>query len=96
MAIKKSMTGESKGQVKRKLIQQKLDPDEYEVIEIPDDIWTKPTSEENITIDTEKLRNMLKDPRYWRDHSKEVVERIENGFKRLYGDYMEVNDEKKD
>ena len=79
------MLGESKGQVKRKLIQQDLNPEDYEVIEIPDDIWAKTILEENITIDTEELRNMLKDPRYWRNHDKEVVERIENGFKRLYG-----------
>lgn len=40
----------------------------------------------------EELRNMLKDPRYWRDHDKDIVAKIETGFKRLYGG----NDEKKD
>ena len=92
IAVKKSMLGESKGQVKRKLIQQDLNPEDYEVIEIPDDIWTKTILEENITIDIEELRNMLRDPRYWRDRDKDIVAKIDAGFKRLYGD----NNEKKD
>lgn len=49
-------------------------------------------SEENIDKNNEELRNMLKDPRYWRDHDKDIVAKIEAGFKRLYGD----NNEKKD
>lgn len=81
MAVKKSMLGESKGQVKRKLIQQKLDPDEYEIIEVKDDRLEDseycPTPEE--------LREQMRDPRYWRYHEKDVVEKIEAGFKRLYG-----------
>ena len=88
MAIKKSMLGESKGQVKRKLIQQKLDPDEYEIIEVKDDRLEDPA----YCPTPEELREQMKDPHYWRDHTKEVVERIENGFKRLYGG----NNEKKD
>lgn len=86
MAVKKSMVGESKGQVKRKLIQQNLDPDEYEIIEVEiievkDDRLEDP----EYCPTPEELREQMRDPRYWRDHDKEVVERIENGFKRLYG-----------
>ena len=92
IAVKKSMLGESKGQVKRKLIQQDLNPEDYEVIEIPDDIWTKTILEENITIDIEELRNMLRDPRYWRDRDKDIVAKIDAGFKRLYGDNNENKD----
>lgn len=34
---------------------------------------------------TDKLRQMMRDPRYWRDHDLECVRKIENGFKKLYG-----------
>lgn len=30
------------------------------------------------------LRNMMRDPKYWRDHDEEYVRKIENGFKKLY------------
>ena len=30
------------------------------------------------------LRNLMKDPRYWRDHDAEFIRKIESGFKRLY------------
>ena len=30
------------------------------------------------------LRQMMSDPKYWRDHDKEYVRKIENGFKKLY------------
>lgn len=81
MAVKKSILGESKGQVKRKLIHQKLDLDDYEIIEVKDDRLEDP----DYCPTPEELREQIQDPRYWRDHTKEVVERIENGFKRLYG-----------
>lgn len=31
-----------------------------------------------------ELRNMMRDPKYWRDHDEEYVRKIENGFKKLY------------
>lgn len=35
---------------------------------------------------TEKeLREMMRDPKYWRDHDPETVKKIEQGFKELYG-----------
>ena len=37
---------------------------------------------ENLTDDD--LRNMMKDPKYWRDQDPEYVRKIENGFKKLY------------
>jgi len=30
------------------------------------------------------LRNMMRDPKYWRDHDQEYIRKIENGFKKLY------------
>ncbi|MBQ1394042.1 MAG: hypothetical protein IIY81_11040 [Lachnospiraceae bacterium] len=32
-----------------------------------------------------ELRNLMKDPRYWKHQDPEVVKRVEEGFKRLYG-----------
>jgi hypothetical protein len=37
---------------------------------------------ENLTDDM--LRNMMRDPKYWRDQDPEYVRKIENGFKKLY------------
>lgn len=34
----------------------------------------------------ESLRVMMRDPRYWRDHDPAIVERVKNGFQRLYPD----------
>ncbi|MCL2538502.1 MAG: hypothetical protein FWE52_03470 [Alphaproteobacteria bacterium] len=34
---------------------------------------------------TEKnLRDMMRDPKYWRDNDEEYIRKIENGFKKLY------------
>ena len=46
-------------------------------------------SVETDTSDAQKLtdadlRNMMRDPKYWRDHDEEYVRKIENGFKKLY------------
>ena len=30
------------------------------------------------------LRQMMRDPKYWRDQDPEYVRKIENGFKKLY------------
>lgn len=32
----------------------------------------------------EKLREMMKDPKYWKEHDPEYVKMIEEGFKKLY------------
>lgn len=32
-----------------------------------------------------ELRNLMKDPRYWKHQDPEIVKRVEEGFKRLYG-----------
>lgn len=32
----------------------------------------------------DKLRKMMEDPRYWRDHDKAYIEQISKGFERLY------------
>ncbi len=31
-----------------------------------------------------ELRNLMRDPRYWRDHDGELVRRVTDGFRRLY------------
>ena len=41
------------------------------------------TSDEKKLTDAD-LRNMMRDPKYWRDHDEEYVRKIENGFKKLY------------
>ena len=33
----------------------------------------------------QKLRDLMRDPKYWRDHDPETVKKIEQGFERLYG-----------
>ena len=37
---------------------------------------------QNLTDDM--LRDMMRDPKYWRDHDEEYIRKIENGFKKLY------------
>ena len=32
-----------------------------------------------------ELKRLMQDPRYWRDQDPEIVKRVEEGFKRLYG-----------
>ena len=34
----------------------------------------------------EDLRNMMRDPKYWRDKDPEITQKIQNGFNKLYGD----------
>ena len=46
------------------------------------DVLTNKNTTENLTDDV--LRNMMRDPKYWRDHDEEYVRKIENGFKKLY------------
>ena len=46
------------------------------------DVLTNKNIDENLTDDM--LRNMMRDPKYWRDHDEEYVRKIENGFKKLY------------
>jgi len=38
----------------------------------------------NDTHSEKHLREMMKDPKYWRDHDTEYVRKIESGFKKLY------------
>lgn len=46
------------------------------------EVLTDKNVNENLTDDD--LRNMMKDPKYWRDQDPEYVRKIENGFKKLY------------
>ena len=45
-------------------------------------VETGSSDEKNLT--DSDLRNMMRDPKYWRDHDEEYVRKIENGFKKLY------------
>ena len=46
------------------------------------DVLTNKNETENLTDET--LRDMMRDPKYWRDQDPEYVRKIENGFKKLY------------
>lgn len=46
------------------------------------DVLTNKNETENLTDDM--LRNMMRNPKYWRDHDEEYIRKIENGFKKLY------------
>ena len=46
------------------------------------DVLTDRNATENLSDDM--LRNMMRDPKYWRDQDPEYVRKIENGFKKLY------------
>ena len=46
------------------------------------EVLTDKNVSENLTDDD--LRNMMRDPKYWRDQDKEYIRKIENGFKKLY------------
>ena len=46
------------------------------------DVLTNKNEVENLTDDV--LRDMMRDPKYWRDHDEEYIRKIENGFKKLY------------
>lgn len=54
------------------------------VIETPEEIMEMINGTTEIT--TEKLREMIKDPRYWKDQDPEYVKKVENGFKKFYSD----------
>jgi hypothetical protein len=36
------------------------------------------------TLTEQRLRDMMRDPKYWRDHDAEHIRKIESGFKKLY------------
>ena len=46
------------------------------------DVLTDKNATENLSDDM--LRDMMRDPKYWRDQDPEYVRKIENGFKKLY------------
>ena len=55
----------------------------YKMMQVQEpEIFTDKNTTENLSDDD--LRNMMKDPKYWRDQDPEYVRKIENGFKKLY------------
>lgn len=47
--------------------------------------------QEKMTPTETELREMMRDPKYWRDQDPETVRKIEQGFKKLYGGTNENN-----
>ena len=45
----------------------------------------KKQDNENFHNQEKELRNLMQDPRYWKIQDPEMVKRVEEGFKRLYG-----------
>ena len=45
-------------------------------------VLTDKNTTENLSDDM--LRNMMRDPKYWRDQDPEYIRKIENGFRKLY------------
>ncbi|MBR3148257.1 MAG: hypothetical protein IKF41_02845 [Alphaproteobacteria bacterium] len=45
-------------------------------------VLTDKNATENLSDDM--LRNMMRDPKYWRDQDPEYIRKIENGFRKLY------------
>ena len=37
-------------------------------------------------ITEKKLKEMMQDPKYWRDGDKDFIKKVDDGFKFLYGD----------
>ena len=37
-------------------------------------------------ITEKKLKEMMKDPKYWRDGDKDFIKKVDDGFKFLYGE----------
>lgn len=48
-------------------------------------LQTSPEREQSVQSDTD-LKQMMKDPRYWRDQDPAVVQRVREGFRRIYKD----------
>ena len=44
----------------------------------------KTDKNEVATLTEKDLRQMMQDPKYWRDKDAEYIRKIENGFKKLY------------
>lgn len=42
--------------------------------------------EEPTELNEEELRRLMEDPRYWRDNDPDVVQQVNDGFKKLYPD----------
>ncbi len=39
-----------------------------------------------MSVSEEELHELMRDPRYWRDHDPEIVARVTEGFRQLYGE----------
>ena len=44
------------------------------------------SAESQCGITEKKLKEMMKDPKYWRDGDKDFIKKVDDGFKFLYGD----------
>lgn len=59
---------------------EKLVDQNNEALEITKKQYVRAFQEEE-----KRLRTLMKDPRYWKQQDPEIVKRVEEGFKRLYG-----------
>ena len=73
-AIPKEIVGESVSQVKRILTQRGLNINNYDIVEVVPSM--KDLSEE--------ARELMRDPRYWKDHEPEIVRKVEEIMNTIY------------
>jgi len=55
----------------------------YSMMSSQEPVFAKEVSSEGI-LSEDKLRKMMEDPRYWRDHDKAYIEAVSKGFETLY------------
>ena len=55
----------------------------YSMMSSQEPVLNKEFKGEDI-LNEDKLRKMMEDPRYWRDHDKAYIDQISKGFERLY------------
>ncbi len=73
-AIPKEIVGESVRQVRSILTQRGLNTNNYDIVEVVPSM--KDLSEE--------ARELMKDPRYWKDHEPDIVRKVEEIMNTIY------------
>lgn len=66
-------------------LQEKVIEQNERMVEAQERILGMYDDAKRMAIDEKKLRTLIKDPRYWKQQDPEMVKRVEEGFKRLYG-----------
>ena len=73
-AIPKEIVGESVAQVRRLLTQRGLNVINYDIVEVV------PSAKDL----SEEARELMKDPKYWRDHEPNIVRKVEEIMNTIY------------